>query len=142
MAVSFMSMPVLAGTSITVAADRAKIVNITGEPAAVIIGNPTFADVTVRQGQIIIHGRHYGSTNLLILDERGDELANFELTVAQQPTQAVVMYKAGQRQSYSCAPNCQPTLSVGDSDDYFGKFVQSQISSKTKTAISAAKLSK
>lgn len=127
-------------SSITVAADRAKVVSITGDPAAVIVGNPTFADVTVRSGQIIIHGRHYGSTNLLILDDDGNQLGNYELNVVNKPSQSVYMYKAGQRQTYTCAPKCQVTLSVGDNPDYFDKAVSAQIAGKTATAQAAAKL--
>ena len=133
--------PALAEEStITVAADHAKVVSITGEPAAVIIGNPTFADVTVRSGQIIIHGRHYGSTNLLVLDDNGNQLANYNLDIINRPTTTVQMYKAGMRQTYSCAPRCEVTLSVGDHTDYFDKVVATQISGKTATAQAAAKL--
>ncbi len=139
-AATMFATPASAETSITVAADKARIISITGEPAAVIIGNPTFADVTVRNGQVIIHGRHYGSTNLLILDDNGDLLANFELNVVQNSSSSMVVYKAGQRQSYTCAPNCEATLSVGDNPDYFDKVVQTQIVGKTTTAAAAAKL--
>ncbi len=139
-ATTLFTTPVLAENSITVAADRAKIVSISGEPAAVIIGNPTFADVTVRSGQIIIHGRHFGSTNLLILDDNGDQIGNFELHVMQKASPSVVVYKAGRRESYSCVPNCEVTLSVGDTPDYFDKVVQAQITGKTATATAAAKL--
>ncbi|MDH3741400.1 MAG: pilus assembly protein N-terminal domain-containing protein [Hyphomicrobiales bacterium] len=140
--ISLLSAPANAESTITVEADRAKIVNITGSPAAIIIGNPTFADVTVRSGKLIIHGRHFGTTNLLILDDAGDQIANFELNVVQRQVEGVVMYKAGARETYSCAPNCEVTLSVGDSDAYFSKRVSSQITGKTAAATSAAQLTK
>jgi Flp pilus assembly secretin CpaC len=135
-----LTTPALAESSITVAADRAKVVNIAGTPAAVIIGNPTFADVTVREGKIIVHGRHFGSTNLLVLDDEGEQLANFELNVVQHESKSIVIYKAGLRESYSCHPNCEVTLSVGDNPTYFEKMVSTQIAGKTSTAQSAAKL--
>ena len=140
-AVALLSTPAIAENTITVEADRAKIVNIAGEPAAIIVGNPTYADVTVRTGKLIIHGRHFGTTNLLILDDKGDQLANFELNVVQRPVQGVVMYKAGARETYSCRPNCEVTLSVGDSAAYFKDRVTAQITGKTSTATAAAKLS-
>ena len=139
--ISLLSAPANAQNSITVEADRAKIVNITGSPSAIIIGNPTFADVTVRTGKLIIHGRHFGTTNLLILDGKGEQIANFELNVVQRKVEGVVMYKAGARETYSCAPNCEVTLSVGDSEEYFSKRVSSQITGKTAAATSAARLS-
>ena len=139
--IALLSAPANAQNTITVEADRAKIVNISGLPASIIVGNPTFADVTIRTGKLIIHGRHFGTTNLLILDDKGDEIANFELNVVQRPVEGVVMYKAGARETYSCAPNCEVTLSVGDSEEYFSKRVSSQITGKTAAATSAAKLS-
>ena len=135
-----LTSPALGENSITVAADRAKIVNVAGDPAAVIIGNPTFADVTVRSGKIIVHGRHFGSTNLLILDDDGEQLANFELNVVKKKSESIVLYKAGLRETYSCHPNCEVTLSVGDNPDYFEKKVSTQIAGKTATAQGAAKL--
>ena len=139
--ISLLSAPAHAQNTITVEADRAKIVNITGTPSAIIVGNPTFADVTIRTGKLIIHGRHFGTTNLLILDDKGEQIANFELNVVQRQVEGVVMFKAGARETYSCAPNCEVTLSVGDSGDYFTKRVSSQITGKTAAATSAAKLS-
>ena len=141
MSVAVLATPAVAENVITVEADRAKIVPIAGEPSAVIIGNPTFADVTVRRGKLIVHGRHFGTTNLLILDDKGEQLANFELSVVQRPVQGIVMYKAGSRETYSCAPNCEVTLAVGDSPDYFEKKVSGQIAGKTGAATAAAKLS-
>lgn len=140
LSMTILSAPAFAESTITVQADRAKIVSIAGTPASIIIGNPTFADVSVRTGKIVVHGRHFGTTNLLILDDKGDEIANFELNVVQRQSKAVVVYKGGLRHTYSCAPNCEVTLSVGDDLVYFSKQVQEQITIKTETAAAAAKL--
>ncbi len=139
-AVAALSTPVHAENAITVSADHARVVNVAGEPAAIIVGNPTFADVSVRNGKLVIHGRHFGSTNVVVLDDAGEQLANFELNVTRKPTRAIVMFKAGNRESYTCAPKCEATLSVGDSEQFFSKMVQPQISGKTEAAAAAAKL--
>ncbi len=139
-AMAALSPSALAESAITVAADHAKVVSVAGEPAAIIVGNPTFADVSVRNGKLVIHGRHFGSTNVLVLDDAGEQLANFELNVTRKQTRAVVMFKAGSRESYTCAPKCEATLSVGDSEEFFTKVVQPQITGKTEAAAAAAKL--
>ena len=132
--------PVAAASKITVAADRAKVLSIAGTPAAVIVGNPTYADVTIRSGQIVIHGRHYGSTNILVLDTDGNELANMDVSVTRSSEGKLNVYKAGLRHTYNCASSCEAMLEVGDSPAFFNDQVSAQISGKTGVAQSAANL--
>lgn len=133
--------PAQAENMITVEADRAKVVSIAGSPSAVIVGNPTYADVSVRNGQIVIHGRHFGSTNIIVLDADGNQLANLEVAVERRRPGAVVIYKAGMKNSYNCSPNCESVLEVGDAPGYFEDLVQKQMNNKSVVAQSAAKLS-
>ena len=132
--------PVSAASKITVAADRAKVLSIAGTPSAVIVGNPTYADVSIRSGQVVIHGRHYGTTNILVLDTDGNELANMDVSVTRSVEGKMNVYKAGLRQTYNCAPACEATLEVGDSPAFFNEQVQTQITGKTGVAQAAAKL--
>ncbi len=133
--------PAQAENKIRVEADRAKVVSIAGTPSAVIVGNPTYADVSVRSGQIIIHGRHFGSTNIIVLDADGSQLANLEVAVERRRPEGVVIYKAGLKNSYNCTPNCESVLEVGDAPAYFENLVQKQMNNKSVVAQSAAKLS-
>lgn len=133
--------PVSAENKIRIEADRAKVINIAGSPSAVIVGNPTYADVSVRSGQIIIHGRHFGSTNLIVLDSEGNQLANLEIAVERRRPEGVVIYKAGLKNSYNCTPNCESVLEVGDAPSYFEDLVQKQINNKSVVAQGAVKLS-
>ncbi|HUF44711.1 MAG TPA: pilus assembly protein N-terminal domain-containing protein, partial [Aestuariivirgaceae bacterium] len=68
-------------SSVTVKADQATLVALAGEPATVVIGNSLFADVSLKQGMIVIHGRQFGTTNVIVLDQDGAQLAAFELHV-------------------------------------------------------------
>jgi Flp pilus assembly secretin CpaC len=133
--------PVAAASKITVAADRAKVLSIAGTPSAVIVGNPTYADVTIRNGQIVIHGRHYGSTNILVLDTDGNELANMDVSVTRDTEGKLNIYKAGLRHTFNCAPSCEAMLEVGDSPTFFNEQVSAQITGKTGVAQAAANLS-
>ncbi|MEQ1525007.1 MAG: hypothetical protein ABL936_27435, partial [Aestuariivirga sp.] len=68
-----------------------------------------------------VHGRAYGSTNLIILDENGNQLSALEITVMLGGQNNLQMYKAGARYSYVCAPDCEGTLQSGDATGFFGE---------------------
>ncbi len=126
-------------SSLTVIADRAKVVRIAGEISSIIVGNPSFADVSVQKDFIIVHGRNFGQTNILVLDEKGETLANLEVTTIRGPDRNISVYRGGQKASYACAPKCESTLQVGDSKEYFNTVKQS-IDTKMDLANRAGKL--
>jgi Pilus formation protein N terminal region len=131
--------PLLAGPSITVGADHARIVSVAGTPSAVVVGNPLFADVSVRQGVIIVHGRNFGATNVIVLDIDGNQLASFDVNVTNVGERTVSIYKAGQAWSSVCAPMCEYTLSTGEDQEWF-KVLNEQHTSKASQSAGALKL--
>jgi Flp pilus assembly secretin CpaC len=133
------SAKAIAASQLTVIADRAKIVRIAGEISSIVVGNPAFADVSVQKKFIIVHGRNFGQTNILVLDDEGNALADLEVTIVKGPDRNVSVYRAGQKASYACAPKCESTLQVGDSEGYF-KVVNESISTKMNLAQNAGKL--
>jgi Flp pilus assembly secretin CpaC len=124
-------------SSITVKADQATMVAMAGEPATVVIGNSLFADITLKKGMIFIHGRQFGTTNVIVLDKDNAELASFELHVVRGGSHNLTIYKAGAAYSHVCAPVCESTLQVGDSADHFGS-VNSAIATKLQMSTGAA----
>lgn len=128
-----------AASQVTVIADRAKIVRIAGKVASVIVGNPAFADVSVQKKFLIVHGRNFGQTNILALDEEGNTLADLEVTIIKGPDRNISVYRGGAKASYACAPKCESTLQVGDSAAYF-KVVNESITTKMGLAQNAGKL--
>jgi hypothetical protein len=129
-----LAAPAAADTAITVKADQAKMLNIAGLAGTVVVGNPNIADVSVRGSQVFVHGRIQGATNVIILDREGVQLASIEVNVETGGGNPVVVYGAGRRFSYNCAPNCESTLQVGDSyEDYF-KLLAQENGSKTGLA--------
>jgi hypothetical protein len=127
-------------SSITVKADQATLVAIAGDPATVVVGNSLFADVSMKQGMIVIHGRHFGTTNVIVLDQEGTQLASFEVNVVRGGSRNVTIYKAGSAFSYLCAPACESALQVGDDADYYGN-INSGVSQKLQLSAGAGKLS-
>src|SRR5882757_9835920 len=75
------AIPAFADT-ITVAVDRAKVMRMSRPADVVIVGNPSIADATVQDNQtLIITGKSFGSTNLIVLDAAGQSIAESVVTV-------------------------------------------------------------
>ncbi len=71
----------LAAQELIIKTDQTQLISISGNPGAVVIGNPSIADATVHGNKLFVHGRAYGSTNLIILDENGNQLSTLDITV-------------------------------------------------------------
>lgn len=125
-------------SSVTVKADQATLVALEGEPATVVIGNALFADITLKKGMIFIHGRQFGTTNVIVLDKENDKLAEFELHVVRGGSQNLTIYKAGSAYSHVCAPVCEKALQVGDNAEHFDS-VNSAMSTKLGLSMGAGK---
>ena len=89
--------------------------------ATIVIGNPLIADATLQNGGIlVVTGKGYGATNLLALDRSGQVLMDQMVQVlGPAGGDLVVVYKGVERESYSCAPDCQRRITLGNSPAYF-----------------------
>lgn len=124
-----------AGERLTVYTDHSRVLNVDRAPGTVIVGNPSIADVTIQGTQVFLHARSYGTTNVLIMDENGNSLADYDVTVQTGGDDNVFVFKAGAiKQTYLCAPDCESILHVGDDKDYF-KELASQQQSKVGLAL-------
>ncbi len=101
---------------IAVVIDRAKVMRVSRPASIVIIGNPAIADATIQDNQtLIITGRSFGTTNLIVLDADGQAIADEVLNVTASNDDVVTIYKRSTRETLSCTPDCSPTLAIGDS---------------------------
>ena len=127
------AVPAQADT-ISVAVDRAKVLRISRPADVVIVGNPAIADATVQDNQtLIITGKSFGTTNLIVLDSTGQSIADSIVTVTQSDDGLVTVYRRASRQTLSCTPDCSPTLAIGDTGTAFDA-VNSQISAHGSSA--------
>jgi hypothetical protein len=132
------ALPVLAAEPISVVVDQAKVMRISRPADIVIIGNPSIADATIQDNQtLIITGHSFGTTNLIVLDASGQAIADEQIVVTPQNDQVVTVYKRSQRETYSCSPDCSPTLALGDSQAIYDT-VNSQVQSHSGLASDAA----
>lgn len=110
----------LAGSPITIQTDQTQLIAISADPGTVVVGNPSIADVSVSGRRVFLHGRGFGSTNIMILDTAGNQLANFDVTVTHDHPNELVIVTSSLAQpkisidTYSCAPTCYHAMIPGD----------------------------
>ena len=109
------------GDSVTVNVDQAQVMKLPERVATIVIGNPLIADAALQSGGIlVITGKGYGSTNLLALDRSGRVVIDKTVQCARRSSgDLVVVYKGVERETYSCAPECERRITLGDSQGYF-----------------------
>jgi Flp pilus assembly secretin CpaC len=104
---------------INVIMDQAKIAPVPDRTATLVVGNPLIADVSVQAGgTMVLTGKGYGVTNVIALDHAGKVLSD-KLVRVKGPLENVVVYRGTTRESYTCAPNCERRITLGDSPEYF-----------------------
>ena len=86
----------------------------------IVIGNPMIADVAVQKnGSMVVTGKSYGTTNLIAQDSTGAVIGESLIRVEAATDGVVLLQRGLERESYSCTPRCQPTLSLGDVQRHF-----------------------
>lgn len=128
-----------AGPVIVATVDHAKLVKIPVGTETLIIGNPTIADITMlkQNNLMILTPKSFGETNFIALDKDGAPLAESVIQVVNG-VDALVVQRGMDRQSYSCAPRCQPTERLGDDDKYLNQVANQAQAHSTRLANVAA----
>lgn len=109
------------GAPINVNVNMARILRINAAAATVIVGNPGIADVTIQDPQtLILTGKSYGQTNLIVLDATGNPIADTLIEVVQMQAGVVTVFQGQSRTSLACAPVCQQVLMMGDDPNFSG----------------------
>lgn len=110
--------------------DETVTLKLTSPANSVVIGNAAVADVAVHDPMtLLITGKSFGSTNLLVLDRAGRTIYSSQLAVADSPSDSITIVRAGGNYTYSCIDKCRPTPTVGDAPNHFGE-TMSTISGK------------
>jgi Flp pilus assembly secretin CpaC len=107
------------GAAISVKVNMARILRINAPAATVIIGNPGVADVTIQDPQtLVLTGKSYGQTNLIVLDDMGNPIADSIIEVIQAQADLMTVYQGNARTTFVCSPACQPTIMLGDDPNF------------------------
>ena len=104
---------------VSVKVNMARILRISAPANTVIVGNPRVADVTIQDPQtLVLTGKSFGQTNLIVLDAQGNPIADTLIEVVQAQADLVTVYMGSARTTLACAPVCQPTIMLGDDPSF------------------------
>ena len=119
--IAALATPAFAADQISVSLDKAKILHLPDRASTIVIGNPLIADLSVQPGGLaVITGKSFGETNFVVLDRAGVVLTEKNVAVTLSNDQSsLVVYRGAERDTYSCAPDCSRSLTLGDAPDIF-----------------------
>lgn len=104
-------VPAKAGAGIEVTMNQAKIVKLTRAADTIVVGNPAIADAAVQDAStIVLTGKGFGVTNLVVLDQDGSPIIDEQVTVVRQAASSVRIYRRAQIQTMSCTPYCESSF--------------------------------
>lgn len=88
--------------------DHARVLKLDRPVSKVIIGNADVADATVADAQtIVLTGRNFGTTNLVLLDADGNAIVDERILVSIDEGNTVRIFRQTDRSVLSCTPNCE-----------------------------------
>jgi len=126
-----------ANEPILVQLDQARIIKIPDRATTVVIGNPLIADLSIQPGGLaVITGKSYGATNVIVMDHSGAVLAEETVDVRGPADQTVIVYRGVSRETYSCEPNCEPRITLGDDEKFFTRTIN-DTSTRNNAALAA-----
>jgi Flp pilus assembly secretin CpaC len=103
--------PASAETGIQVIMNQAKIVKLTRPADTIVIGNPEIADAAVQDATtVVLTGKGFGVTNLVILDSDGSPIVDEQVYVSRQDARSVRIYRRAEVQTLSCTPFCESSF--------------------------------
>jgi len=100
--------PARAAADIEVTMNQAKIVKLSRPADTIVVGNPAIADASVQDAStIVLTGKGFGVTNLVVLDQEGSPIVDAQVTVVRQAASSVRIYRRAEVQTMSCTPYCE-----------------------------------
>jgi len=88
--------------------NHARVLKLDRPVSKVIVGNSNVADATVADSTtIVLTGRSFGTTNLVLLDAEGNAIADERILVSIDEGNTVRVFRQTERSILSCTPNCE-----------------------------------
>lgn len=98
-----------AGIDVTM--NQATIVKLARPADTIVIGNPAIADAAVQDATtVVLTGKGFGVTNLVVLDETGSPIIDELVTVSRSTVSSVRIYRRADVQTMSCTPYCESSF--------------------------------
>lgn len=100
--------------------DQSQLLRLPRPATEIIIGNPSIADVSLQGGNLlVVTGKTFGITNVIALDADRNVIQDQRVLVERDERRVVNLHKGSSRQTFSCTPNCEPNLTIGDDIEFF-----------------------
>lgn len=94
--------------------NHAKVLKLDRPVSKVIVGNAAVADATVADSQtIVLTGKAFGTTNLVLLDADGNALLDERILVSIDEGNTLRLFRQTIRTVYSCTPACEEHQVLG-----------------------------
>lgn len=104
----------MAGNGIAVQVNQAKIVKLARAADTIVVGNPEIVDASVQDATtIVLTGKGFGVTNLVILDNTGQPIVDEQVSVSRDSTDSVRVYRRAEVQTLHCTPVCEAAYQGG-----------------------------
>lgn len=113
----------LAKGGLAVPSDQVKVVEFPEAVSTVYVGNPSIADVTVIDAKhAFLVGKNFGTTNIIALSPKGEEVFNKPVTVYGGAA-LVSVHHGVARTTVSCTQSrCEAAPMPGDARDPFDNY--------------------
>lgn len=91
-----------------VSMNQARVLKLDRAVSKVIVGNAKVADATVADATtIVLTGRSFGTTNLVLLDAQGNAIVDERVLVSIDEGNTVRVFRQTDRSVLSCTPACE-----------------------------------
>lgn len=118
--------------------DQSQLLRLPRAATEIIIGNPAIADVSIQTGNLlVVTGKSFGITNIIALDAERNVIQDQRVMVRRDEGGVVNLYRAANRATYNCSPQCNPALVIGDDPTHFAQ-VQASAQNKMQFSEKAA----
>jgi len=100
--------------------DYARLVKMPPGAKTLVLGNPTIADATLLRdgGMLVVSGKSFGATNLIILDKTGARVLETLISVVPAQDKLVVFRGVDRRESLACDPLCARAIDAADDSQH------------------------
>lgn len=120
LAVALLAAPAAHAGDLIVRYDQSQLLRLPRPATEVIIGNPSIADVALQGGNLlVVTGKTFGITNVIALDADRNVIQDQRVLVERDDRRVINLHKGSSRFTFSCTPNCEPNLTIGDDETFF-----------------------
>lgn len=94
---------------LTLNSDQTLVLTLGKKPGTIIVSNPNIADVTLKSNTLLLLGKNFGATDVILLDENGRHTQSWQVHVVRGDPFGVTVFKNGRQESFTCKADCEAT---------------------------------